>query len=162
VVFAPPGSHSNPYALGTAVTLIGPTGKWQVTVDSAVIDADAEVEAVIDPATGTYPNPPPPVGWQYTLISLTMTYGGSGSSIPSSFLDSPEQMWAEGRGYRIYPPDGCEPPQPDLGSAGRLSSGQSASGNLCYEISSKDARTLVLSGQAKRGRTRRTVWFALR
>jgi hypothetical protein len=148
VAFVPPGNHSNPYPLGSTATLMGPTGKWQVKVNSAILDAAVD--------------PPPRAGRQYVLVNLTLTYGGSGSSTPSSFLDSPEQLWAEGRGYTIYPPDGCVPPQPDLGSAGRLSSGQSTTGNLCYEIHSKDAGTLLLSGQALKGKTRRTVWFALR
>jgi hypothetical protein len=124
-----------------------------VKVNSAIVNADAQADAV---------NPPPRAGWQYTLVNLTMTYGGSGSSAPSSLLDSPEQMWAEGRGYTIYPPDSCQPPQPDIGSAGRLSSGESTTGNLCYEIHSKDAGTLMLSGQAMKGKVLRTVWFALR
>lgn len=161
VAFVPPGNHLNPYPLGTAATLSGPTGDWQVRVNSVSIDANAQIEAVIDPATGTKPNRPPQNGWQYTLINLTMTYEGSGSSTPT-IIDSPGQMWAEGKGYTIYPPDDCEPPQPDLGSALRLSAGQSATGNLCYEIHSNDAGTLLLSGQAKRGKTRKTVWFGLR
>jgi hypothetical protein len=162
VAFAPPGSHSNPYPLDAGVTLTGPTGNWQVTVDSATINATDEVEAVIDPVQGTHPNLPPPAGWQYSLVNLTMTYAGSGSATASSFLASPGQLWAEGRGFRIYPPDGCQPPQPDLGSAGRLSSGESTTGNLCYEIRSQSAGTLLLSGQARNGKNPRTVWFALR
>jgi len=153
VAFAPPGNHLNPYPLGTAVTLIGPTGNWQLKINSAILDADSQSRAF---------DPPPQAGWQYALMNLTMTYAGSGSATPASFLDSPAQMWAEGRGYTIYPPDGCQPPQPDLGSAGRLSSGESTTGNLCYEIRSKDASTLLLSGQEMKGKTRRTVWFALR
>jgi hypothetical protein len=153
VAFVPPGSHLNPYPIGAAATLTGSSGNWQVKVDSAILDANAQADPF---------NPPPRAGWQYALVTLTMTYGGSGSSAPTSLLDSPSQMWAEGRAYTIYPPDGCQPPQPDLGSAGRLSAGESTTGNLCYEIRSKDASTLLLSGQALKGKTRRTVWFALR
>jgi hypothetical protein len=162
VAFVPPGHRLNPYPLGSVATLTGLAGSWQVTVNSVTINANAQAEAVIDPVLKTHPNPPPPAGWQYALINLTMTYQGSGSSAPSSLLDSPEQMWAEGRSYTISPPDGCKPPQPDLGSAGHLSSGQSTTGNLCYEIRSEDASTLLLSGQSLKDHTRQTVWFALR
>jgi hypothetical protein len=158
----PPGDRLNPYSLGSAATLTGLAGSWQVKVNSVIINADSQAEAVIDPVLKTHPNPQPPAGWQYTLINLTMTYEGSGSSAPSSLLDSPEQMWAEGQGYTISPPDGCKPPQPDLGSADRLASGQSTTGNLCYEIRSGDASTLLLSGQTVKGHTRQTVWYSLR
>jgi hypothetical protein len=162
VAFAPPGSHSNPYPLGTSVTLTGPTGNWQVKVDSVIMNANAQVEAVIDPVLKTRPNRQPAAGWQYTLINFTMTFEGSGSVAPSSIIDAPAEMWAEGKGYTIYPPDDCEPPPPDLASAARLSSGQSSTGNLCYEIHSSDVGSLLLSGQARSGKKRKTVWFALR
>jgi len=146
VAFAPPGDPLNPYPLGTAVTLTGPSGSWQVKINSATSNT----------------NPPPPAGWQYTIVNLTMTYAGSGSATPAGFLHSPQQMWAEGPSYTIYPPDGCAPPQPDLDSTVHLSAGESATGNLCYEIHTGDAGALLLSGHALRGNTRKTVWFALR
>ena len=43
------GPLPNPYPLGTAATL---QGGWQLKVNSALINADSEVEAVIDPNSG--------------------------------------------------------------------------------------------------------------
>ena len=41
--------------------------------------------------------------------------------------------------------------QPGLGAAGQISSGQTVSGTLCYEIASDDASSLRLSGVAPVG-----------
>jgi hypothetical protein len=151
VRFVPPGDRLNPYALGTAVTLSGTnSGSVRVNVNTAIMNASSQV------------SPPPPAGRQYTLVNLTMRNMGPGSATLRSFLASPGQMWTEAHGNTIYPPDGCRPPQPDLGSGGSLSPGQSMTGNLCYEIHSDDAGTLLLSGQALKGKAERTVWFALR
>jgi hypothetical protein len=57
VRFVPPGNHLNPYPLGTAVTT---SGGWRVKVNSATIDATAEVEAV-------HNQPPPPAGFHTPL-----------------------------------------------------------------------------------------------
>ena len=163
VTFVPPGDRLNPYPLGTAVTLTGTNdGRLRVNVDSAIMNATAQVETVFDSVLGKHPNPPPPAGRQYTLLTLTMTNVGPGPTTVRSFLTFPGQMWTEAHGYTIYPPDSCEPPQPDLGSGDPVSPGQSTTGNLCYEIRSDDAGTLLLSGQARKGHTEKTVWFALR
>src|SRR5947207_2360511 len=66
--FVPPGDRLNPYPLGTAAPL---TGGWQLKVNSAVLNADAEVEAVTD-QYGNPVNSPPPAGAQYTLVNVSM------------------------------------------------------------------------------------------
>lgn len=165
VTFVPPGDLRNPYPLGTAHTL---AGGWRVKIHSATIDATAEVEAVVDTSTGQHPNAPPPAGAHYTLVNLSLTHAGSGSGNVHDLLsgrDGPfSSLSAQGdlSGQYVYPPDVCEPPQPDLGDTGHISGGQTVTANLCYEIPSQDASTIRLSGEAVPGGLERFVWFALR
>jgi hypothetical protein len=162
VTFVPPGNWLNPYPLGKAVTL---DGGFRVKVNSATIDATSEVEAVFDPDTGDHANDPPSAGAQYTLVNVSLTYVGSGG-FPSdidSFLYARSQLGAEGEVSGLYPPDFCEPPQPDADSGGQLVKGQTVTGNLCYEIASDDASTLRLMGVASGPSSPQyLVWFALR
>jgi hypothetical protein len=93
VRFVPPGSRLNPYPLGTAVALYD---GWRFKVNSATINADSEVEAFND---GSFP---PPAGAQYTLVNVTATYLGGGSSNLSSWLQVEEPIEAEGAGNAEY------------------------------------------------------------
>lgn len=148
VSFVPPGNRLNPYPLGTAVVT---SDGWTVKVNSATLDADSQVEAVNN-------QPPPPAGEQYTLVDLTMTAPmGGGPFDLHDFLFFEQQMQANFQ----YAPDTCEPPPPDLGTVGLVTSGASVTGNLCYEIATKDAATLMLTGFAPTGTSPRPVWFAL-
>jgi hypothetical protein len=150
VRFVPPGNHLNPYPIGTAVVT---SDGWTVKVNSATRDADSQVEAVNN-------QPPPPAGEQYTLINLTMTAPvGPGPTQYDlhDFLFLERQMQANFQ----YAPDACEPPQPDLGTVGLVTSGTSVTGNICYEIATKDAATLMLTGFAPTGTSPRAVWCAL-
>lgn len=163
VTFVPPGNRLNPYPLGTAVTL---SGGWRVKINSAKIDATAEVEAVVDPSTGDHSNPAPDAGDQYALVNLSLTYVGP-ASFPGNDVDSwlygLSQLGAAGDVSGLYPPDFCEPPQPDADSGGQFSVGQTVRGNLCYEIGSGDASTLLLLGTANSPSSPGyLVWFALR
>lgn len=161
VTFVPPGNRLNPYPLRTAVTL---TGGWRVQVNSATIDATAEVEAVPDPNTGDSANPAPSPGDQYTLVNVSLKYlGGGGPGDVDFFLFQLSQLGAAGDVSGLYPPDFCEPPQPDADSGGQISVGQTVKGNLCYEIRSGDASTLRLLGIARsQSSPGYLVWFALR
>ena len=145
--FVPPGDRLNPYPLGTAATL---QGAWQLKVNSALIDADAEVEAV-------HSQPPPPAGAQYALVNVSMTYqGGGSSSLPALGLFGAQAVGAGNAGYNV---DGCQPPPLDLDSDFTpVLSGQTVTGNLCFEIASKDAASLLLQG---RGMAGQPAWFAL-
>lgn len=151
--FVAPGDRLNPYPLGTAATL---QGGWQLKVNSALINADSEVEAVIDPDSGLPANPAPPAGGQYTLVNVSMTYQGGGSySLPGYLLG----VQAEGAGNAGYNVDGCQPPPLDLDSDFTpVFSGQTVTGNLCFEIASNDAASLLLQG---RGTAGLPAWFAL-
>lgn len=153
--FVPPGDRVDPYPLGTAGTL---QGGWQLKVNSALINADTQVEAVIDPHSGLPANPPPPAGAQYTLVNVSMTYqGGGSSSLPGYLQFGAQTVGAGNAGYDAY---GCQPPPLDLNSDFTpVFSGQTVTGNLCFEIASNDAASLLLQG---RGTSGLPVWFALR
>lgn len=143
--FVPPGDRLNPHPLGKTVKL---DEGWQLKVNSATINADTEVESVTD-QHGDHVNPPPPAGTQYTLVNVSMTYVGGGSPSLSNYLLGPlppAGVDAEGASNALYQIGHCTPPPLDLGSVGDVTSGQTETGNLCYEIASKDASTLLLLG----------------
>jgi hypothetical protein len=145
--FVPPGDRLNPYPLGTTATL---AQGWQLKVNSVIFNADSQVEAVDNQS-------PPPAGAQYTLVNVSMNYAGSGTSLPALPLSG---MLAVGAGNAGYNLDSCIPPPLDLGSDFTpVVSGQTVTGNLCFEIGSNDATTLMLTA---RGTTGLADWFALR
>jgi len=154
VKFVPPGNRINPYRLGTEMPVYG---SWKLRVNSANLDADAQVEAVIDPSTGLSANPNPPAGEQYALVNVSMTYVGVGSARVGDYVFS--WLGAIGRHNALYQP-GCTPPPLDLSLAFQpVVSGQTETGNLCFEIASSDAASLLLGGYGTTGN--KTVWFAL-
>jgi hypothetical protein len=126
------------------------------------MEADKQVEAVRD-LNGEVVSYPPPPGAQYTLVDLSVTYVGAGPSGFEDYLFG--ALKAEGAGKVRYEPT-CTPPQP-LGSIDPVLAGQTDAGNVCFEIASDDANSLLLTGFAATGaRTahypfRRPVWFAL-
>jgi hypothetical protein len=153
VTFVPPGDRLNPIPLGTAAQLMG---GWQLTVNSAVIDADSQVEAVTE--FGQPANDPPSPGAQYTLVNISATYTAGGSG---NFFYIADSLAVEGAHEASYLPT-CTPPSPDLAYGDEyVFSGQSITGNLCYEIASNDASTLLLVGDALVGGSERGVWFAI-
>jgi hypothetical protein len=97
--------------------------------------------------------------------------GGLRVKVNSATIDATSEVEAEARSQLgtegevsgLYPPDFCEPPQPDADSGGQLVKGQTVTGNLCYEIESDDASTLRLMGVASGPSSPQyLVWFALR
>jgi hypothetical protein len=151
VTFVPPGNRLNPYPLGAPVRM---DGGWRLKVNSAVIDADPQVEAVTS-------NPPPPAGAQYALVNVSLTYVANGSSNISGYVD----YWlgvvgARNARYQL----GCTPPPLDLSAVvDATDSGQTATGNICFEIASSDASTLMLFGTVTTPDDYyKTVYFALR
>jgi hypothetical protein len=155
VNFVPPGDRLNPYPLGTAMPLYG---GWKLKVNSANLDADAQVEAVIDPSTGLPANADPPAGEQYALVNVSLTFGGAGSASVGNYVFS--WLGARGAHNALYQP-GCTPPPLDLSLAFQpIMSGQTETGNLCFEIVSNDAASVLLGGYEPAGN--KTVWFALR
>jgi hypothetical protein len=110
-------------------------------------------------------SPAPPAGSEYVAANVTLTNNRSGSIQTYNGLG-----WSvKGRHNRRYLPgppgfDECPSggPQPQLpiGSSDRLSSGQSATGYVCWTIDTNDAGTLELffgGGEVADN----TTWFAL-
>lgn len=157
VTFVPPGNRLNPYPLGTAVKL---WGNWRLKVNSAIINAD-QVEADNN-------QPPPPPGAQFTLVNVTVTYLGVGSSSLQDWLDRawtvetlagemPSHSWGNF-------PVGCTPPPLDLLLVGQVPSGQPETGNLCFGVYAKTANSQLLRGWTRvtgNINTARFGWFAL-
>jgi hypothetical protein len=150
VVFLGPGDFSNPIQLGRAAMLVG---GWRLKVNSATLNADTEVEAVTDSWTGLPANPPPQPGDQYTLVNVSMTNVNSPSGNLAGYLTNGVEANDE---YT----QGCTPPPLDLSSVSQVQSGQTVTGNLCFEILSGAAAKLMLDapGRIQGG----VIWFALR
>ena len=154
--FVPPGDRPNPYPLGTPVLLSDPadTG-WRMTVNSATINANAQVEAVNG-------NVPPPAGHQYTLVNLSLTLLNGGPIQLKDFTMG--SLLTEAHNHP-YTTGGCTPPSPDI-SAGTINSGQTETGNLCFVIFTTDASKLMLSANDEvttaYGIAAESRWFALR
>lgn len=154
VTFVPPGTRQNPYPLGMAVGL---AGGWTLKVNSAILNADAQVEAVSG-------NAPPQPGAQYTLLNISMTFQGAGSSVLQDYINS-SWLHAEPARSPLYYVSSCTAPPVDLHNVGQVFSGQTVTGNLCFSIYKSDANTLMLSGSTSGGGysygALHTVWLAL-
>jgi len=154
--FVPPGDRLNPYALGTPVTLNDPAGTgWRMTVNSATLDANAQVEAVNG-------NVPPPAGQQYAVVNLSLTLLNGGPIQLKEFTMGRLLAYAHNHDYLTGE---CTPPSPDI-SAETVNSGQTATGNLCFVIFTTDASKLLLSANDEvttaYGVAAETRYFALR
>lgn len=133
--FVPPGDRLNPYSLGTPVTLDDPAGTgWRMTVNSATLNANAQVEAVNG-------NVPPPAGQQYAVVNLSLTLLNGGPIQLKDFTMGRLLTYAHKHDYLTGE---CPSPPPDI-SAGTVNSGQTATGNLCFLIFTTDASKLLLS-----------------
>jgi hypothetical protein len=120
-----PGDPHNPIKLGTAW---GIAGGWRLKVNSAIINADTEVEAVTDPHSGLPANPTPPAGDQYLLVNVSMT------NVSSSAQDLQVLNVIGVDDDQAYLP--CTPPPPDLSSVTQVLSQQTVTGNVCFVITS--------------------------
>lgn len=169
--FAAPGSRQNPHPLGTAVTL--EVGGFRLRVNSAILDANAQVEAVTDPQ-GHPVNPSPPTGLQYALLTLTLTNTGADPASPEDlFLGGDPRVFAwyedpQGPQQKVFytlwdgDPGSCKAPPLDLNSyAIKIQPGQTVTGNLCLTIGSQDASTSILSVTGMEAPNTVTHWFLL-
>ena len=127
------------------------------------VDADATqtVLAVTDSA-GNHVNQPPPRGVQDFLVGLSVTYTGAGSGDISSLVNSLQTLGSHNVAYDVRDnPCGLLPPL-DLAGAGpvEVRSGDTVTGNVCFQIASNDARSLLLHAGDLLLKT--DFWFALR
>ena len=153
--FVPPGDRLNPYQRGTAVTLADPADtSWRMTVNSATLNANAQVEAVNG-------NVPPPAGQQYAVVNLSLTLLNGGPIQLKDFTMGRLLAYAHNHDYLTGE---CPSPSPDI-SAETINSGQTATGNLCFVIFTTDASKLLLSANDEvttpYGVTAETHYFAL-
>lgn len=119
-----------------------------VKVDSVTLDATAQIVAIPG-------NSPPHAGAQYVMLNLSASYTGGGSSTLDQYGDTLQTIGVHGFAYRrCYE----ELPPPVLVPYATVYSGQSIAGNVCYEIASNDADTLMLYYDGYP----RKLWFALR
>jgi hypothetical protein len=151
VAVAPGLTRGNPIPLGQTAD-IGGGFRWQINSFTPAVQL----------------SPPAQAGHQYAVANVTATYvGGSGTEGSLGRLVQQDfkvigsrnvvYSWGPG-GPSSYP----TAPEPDLSqNPATLSPGQSATGNVCWEIASDDAATLEAeipywnpSGA--------TTWFALR
>ena len=151
---AVPGTRTHPVPIGQAFNV---AGGWRLKVVSVTSDATQAVLAVRDQSGG--PNIAPPPGAQDFLVLVEATYTAGGSGNPYSLLTS---LDAKGSHDALYTNgnNGCGAlPSPRLGySDSNVFSGQTVSGNVCWQIASNDAASLKLSIGS--GFTQST-WFAL-
>jgi len=145
--FAPPGSTSaNPTPLGQSVAF---KDGWTIKVGSATLDATAQIVAIPG-------NSPPHPGAQYTMLNLSATYTGGGSSTLANF----GEFDTIGVHNFSYPLCYEELPPPVLQIFTTVYSGQSINGNICFEVASNDAASLQLRTYG--GGSYSKTWFALR
>ena len=154
--FVPPGDRLNPYSLGTPVPLHDPADTaWRMTVNSAILNANAQVEAVNG-------NVPPPAGRQYAIVNFSLTLLNGGPIQLKDFTMGRLLAYAHNHDYLTGE---CTSPSPDI-SAETVNSGQTATGNLCFVIFTTDASKLLLSANDEvttaYGVTAETRYFALR
>jgi Divergent InlB B-repeat domain len=149
--FGPPGStRANPIPIGHAGVLFS---GWLFKVLSVTPNATQQIVAIPG-------NWPPPAGAQYFMLDVSATYTGGGSSDLALFPGGLNTIGAHNAAYPLHT-SGCEYqhlPPPVFPPYGSLYSGQTASGNICFEIASNDADSLLLYS----GDYPSETWFALR
>lgn len=147
------GDRSRPVPLRAPMRL---SGQWRMSVRSVVLDADHVISNRTDSQTGLKDQGPPSPGAQYVMIGVSLQYVGGGSSSPEGFLPRIRAMGKHNAPYEAH----CIPPAEVTDQD--VFSGQTVTGNLCFEVAQNDVRTLGLYVEPIFGATGRRVWFALR
>jgi hypothetical protein len=102
-------------------------------------------------------NEPPAPGREFFLVRISATYTGSGSDVLSSYRFRVLGASGVSRASRYKNSCGVTP---NVLTYKQVSSGETISGNLCWQVPVFDARTLVMFDDAPFDKERR-VWFAL-
>jgi hypothetical protein len=134
---APPpalGTRTNPYPLGTSVTV----PDWSIKVNSVMFDAWPQIEAANEF------NDPPASGWEDVLVNVTMTYTGTSTGTP--WLDF--EMNYLGPSNVAYPTSGFDhycgvSPSPELTDYNSVFTSGAVTGNTCFQIQTSDEAGLV-------------------
>lgn len=161
VKFVPPGSQTNPIPLGSTWFV---SGNWLFEVIGVTPNANGQLQN----ADGTTQQAPS--GAQFFMLNVAVTYKGSGSANFGDFAQELAAVGGHGTKYLYSSGNGCGPGrtmlpshdiQPKAEANSPVESNQTVSGNICFQVATGDASSLVLvaSGQSK---PVQQVWFALR
>jgi hemolysin type calcium-binding protein len=144
----PLGARQNPVPLGKSAAL---GDGWRVRVVSVTQDATAQILAASEL------NEPPAAGTQYVIVTLSATYGPSGSDtiVPTVRFGLLGESGAEYLARRN--PCGIVP---DKLPATEVLSGDTITGNICWQVRSSDVDALLLFDDKLFIEARR-VWLRL-
>jgi hypothetical protein len=125
------GARHNPVPLGRAAALID---GWRVKVVSVTTDATAQILAASEL------NQPPAAGTQYVIVALAATYkpGGANTLVPTVRFGL---LGPSGEYLARRNPCGIVP---DKLPATEVSSGNTITGNVCWQVRSSDVGSLLL------------------
>jgi hypothetical protein len=144
-------TRANPVPLGATVTVTRSEEKWAVRITSTQPDATAAVLAE------NQFNDPPEAGKQFFIATLAVTYvsGTNPSSAGAGF-----SLRSVGPSNVVYTTFGnsCGVIPDDLDSKGQLLPGGSMTGNVCWEIPSSEAGSLIAFWDTGD----KPIWMALR
>lgn len=143
------GTRENPYPIGSAVDL---GDGWRMKVEGSTPDATAAVLA-----TNPY-NDPPQAGNQFFIARVTATYTGSGSSTFRGTFRL-RAVGASAVSYSTFS-NYCGV-VPDPISDAEVFTGGTITGNVCWQIRSVDASSLVVFDEPIQSVPKR-LFFALR
>ena len=157
VTFLAPGVRANPIPLNTAWKL---PRDWTLKIDSST----PNVQLKMRDGTPKIPS----AGAEFLMVYIEETYTGRGSSDTLNFGPGFD---AVGRHNVVYVHENrsnaCGPgsgplPEPDLqpyNRSHRIDSGQTVAGNICFEIATNDASSLLLYVRSYTPPL--VVWFSL-
>jgi hypothetical protein len=157
-----PGSRSDPIAIGRAADI---GAGWRLKVLHVTPNADSLVAHAVN---GTKP----PKGARDFLIKLAVTYlGGGKGDLQSLVTNGLTVMGVHNASYNLIqnPCGEFMRERFDLAQVGSVFSGQTARGNVCFQIAANDAKTLMLYPGYSKDATAlfgnlpklNKVWFAL-
>jgi hypothetical protein len=142
-------SRDQPIPIGESAKV----GDWILTVDSISPAAD---ELILSENTF---NAPPDPGYQFFMVTVTLTYDGAESARPSSGL-SFNAVGESNVAYDTFSPS-CGVVPLDLGLADEVFSGGTIEGNVCFPVKSDDAASLVMYVEPFFTMDDSRTWFSL-
>jgi len=134
------GSRNSPIPIGQAYVVPDSdtlSKGWTFQVNSVTPDATAQVLA-----TNQF-NSPPASGDQFFMVNFTMTYKGSNSSNVTDIVTSLGTVGAANTGYTSFG-NSCGVVPNELDQSQDVFTGGTITGNLCWDIASSDAASLIL------------------
>ena len=152
--FVPPGDKANPIAIGKSAAV---GDGWKLSILSVSSDAADQVLAVNND-NGDPANSPPPPGAQDYMLLAKVTFVGGGKGELGYLRNYMFVVGAHGVKYQTENNSCGRWPEPSFQYAPDPFSGQTLTGNVCYQIASNDAASLRFYTELKYGTQ---IWFAL-